>query len=627
MILFQILWKGDSVVNKNTIIAFALILLTVFGFQKYEEMQAKKQMKIMALNQKSSISVSEIPKQGLPPIASIQGEKIIPDLSNKNDTVKAQAVSDTIWIENEKILCGISTIGAKIVSLKMKEYGYKRTKEKRIDIREQVDLVANAKIGGGNLNIDGKDYDDALFSLNDTCKRYLLKGEKELKLTFICVSSKTDQIIKQYSFNTDSYKIGFSVSAPSLQGKNVTVGWKGGVTESETFLDGSVNNTTNSYINEQRKVHIFDGKSIEHIQFKKTEKKEETGTFSWAAVTSKYFMIAIVPEVAKDADITIDGYDAKEKGETRVNIRKQIPMDYSLSIKRLADNNIEKYWIFAGPTQLTLLRSFKNSFQKVLFGGYEWMLWANVWFPIICEYTLLLLLFIVNLVKDYGVTIILLTIILKIITFPLSHSSMKSMNKIKMLQPKLDAIRSKYGKNPKKMNEEIMAMYKEEGVNPLNPGCLPMFLQMPVLIALFVVLQKAIELRGAVTWMIPWVKDLSQPEILVSLKQLHLDTVFPTGIPMYGYGIALMPILMAILTFVQNKMTIKDPNQKAMIYFMPIFMLVLFNNFPAGLVFYWTLSNGLGIIQQYILNKTMEKEMAISTAKVLKPAFSGKKNK
>lgn len=624
MILFQILWKGDTVVNRNTIIAFALILLTVFGFQKYEEMQAKKHLKEMAANHTVSTAVVETPKQGLPPQVSLQSEKTTEETIIKKDTT-TQVHADTIWIENEKILCGISTIGAKIVSLKMKEYGYKRTKEKIIDVQGQVDLVANATVGGGNLNIDGKDYDNVIFSINDTCKRYSIIGGKELELAFTYISSNSDKITKQYSFNPNSYKIGFVVSAPALQGKNVTVGWKAGVRESETFLDGSSNSSGTTYINEQRKVHVFDGKSIEHIQFKKTEKKEETGTFSWAAITSKYFMVAIVPEIARDADITIDGYDAKEKGETKVNIRKQIPMDYSLSMKRIADSNSEKYWIFAGPTQLTLLRSFKISFQKVLFGGYEWMLWANVWFPIICEYTLLLLLFIVNIVKDYGVTIILLTIILKVVTFPLSHSSMKSMNKIKLLQPKLDVIRSKYGKNPKKMNEEIMAMYKQEGVNPLNPGCLPMFLQMPVLIALFVVLQKAIELRGAVTWMIPWVKDLSQPEILISLKQLHLDTAFPTGIPMYGYGIALMPIFMAILTFVQNKMTIKDPNQKAMIYFMPIFMLVLFNNFPAGLVFYWTLSNGLGIIQQYILNKTMEKEMAITATKPVKAVFSGKK--
>ena len=162
------------------------------------------------------------------------------------------------------------------------------------------------------------------------------------------------------------------------------------------------------------------------------------------------------------------------------------------------------------------------------------------------------------------------------------------------------------------MNEEVMALYKQEGINPFNPGCLPMFLQMPILFALFIVLRKAIELRGAHTVLIPWVKDLSQPESLVSLAN-----IIPNGIPMYGNNIALMPIIMAILTFVQNKMTIKDPNQKMMIYFMPIFMPVLFNNFPAGLVLYWTFSNALGILQQYLLDKSIKNNAPIAPAQIL----------
>jgi YidC/Oxa1 family membrane protein insertase len=163
------------------------------------------------------------------------------------------------------------------------------------------------------------------------------------------------------------------------------------------------------------------------------------------------------------------------------------------------------------------------------------------------------------------------------------------------------------------MNEEVMALYKKEGVNPFNPGCLPMFLQMPILFALFIVLRKAIELRGAHTILIPWVNDLSQPESLFSLT-----SILPNGIPMYGNNVALLPIIMAILTFFQNKMTIKDPNQKMMIYFMPIFMLVLFNNFPAGLVLYWTFSNALGILQQYMLEKSLKSKTQLVPAAPVK---------
>jgi len=121
---------------------------------------------------------------------------------------------------------------------------------------------------------------------------------------------------------------------------------------------------------------------------------------------------------------------------------------------------------------------------------------------------------------------------------------------------------------------------------------------MPVFIALFVVLRKAIEMRGARTFIIPWIKDLSQPEVLISL-----ESILPNGLPMYGSNIALLPIIMALLTFFQQKMTIKDPNQKMMIYFMPIFMLVLFNSFPSGLVLYWTFSSAVQLVQQIIMER------------------------
>jgi YidC/Oxa1 family membrane protein insertase len=544
------------------------------------------------------------------------------------DSVQKTAVSgDTVWVENDRIICGISEIGGKIISLRMKDFGYDRVKPNLKDPNEQVDLIASSSLGGGNLMIDGEDFDSKKFAFQGPAKNVSLSKNEKGSFVFSCATQSGQEIQKRYLFEGNTYRIGYEILSPSLPGKSITVGWKGGISESEVYSGQPGKTSQSAYLNEQRKVHLFDGKTIEHIQVKKPDKKDETGIYSWVAVTSKYFMVALVPDTIKDADILIEGYDANTYDNIKVQNKKIQNIDYSLSIKRSSDRPREGYWIYAGPSKLSLLRSYHESFEKVLFSGWELFFWANVWFPPICEFTLWLLVFIDGFVRDYGITIILLTILVRVITFPLSQSSMKSMNKMKLLQPKINVIKERYKKNPKKMNEEIMAMYREEGVNPLNPGCLPMFLQMPILFALFVVLQKAIELRGAQTWMIPWVKDLSQPEILVSLQQMHMDKIFPNGIPMYGYGIAIMPIIMAILTFFQNKMTIKDPNQKAMIYFMPVFMLVLFNNFPAGLVFYWTFSNALGILQQYILNKSMEKQMTAAPATAVKKQGPGPKRR
>jgi YidC/Oxa1 family membrane protein insertase len=607
-------------VNKNTILAFALILLTFFLFQEFNSKQAKKLQKNEA-PAPSEISQAPVTRAPVPATILSKAPAMVPA-----DTSRAGLVSgDTIWIETDRIICGISEVGGRIISLRMKDYGYDRVKPDLKDPKEQVDLIASSSLGGGNLVIDGEDYDGKKFHCSASAKKITVSKDEKDSVTFSTVGANGQEIQKRYSFEGSAYRIGYEILSPSLPGKNITVGWKGGITESEIYSGQPGKASQSAYMNEQRRAHLFDGKTVEHIQVKKPEKKEETGNYKWAAVTSKYFMVSLVPDTMKDADVLIEGYDANAYDDIKVQNKKVQNIDYSLSIKRSADKQRDGYWIFAGPSKLSLLRSYHVSFEKVLFNGWEVFFWANVWFPPICEATLWLLVVINDFAKDYGVTIILLTILIRVITFPLSQSSMKSMNKMKLLQPKINAIRERFKKNPKKMNEEIMAMYREEGVNPLNPGCLPMFLQMPILFALFVVLQKAIELRGAHTWMVPWVKDLSQPEILISLQQMHLDKFFPNGIPMYGYGLAVMPVIMAVLTFFQNKMTIKDPNQKAMIYFMPVFMLVIFNNFPAGLVFYWTFSNALGILQQYILNKSMEKQMAaLPSSPVKKQSFGAR---
>ena len=143
-------------------------------------------------------------------------------------------------------------------------------------------------------------------------------------------------------------------------------------------------------------------------------------------------------------------------------------------------------------------------------------------------------------------------------------------------------------------------------------GASTLLVDLPFFVGIFV-LQKAIELRGQGTWLVPWVHDLSKPEIL----PIPFINPLPFEIPMYGSNIALLPIIMAVLTYFQNKATIKDPNQKMMIYFMPIFMLFLFNNFPSGLVLYWTFSSALGLAQQYWTDARKTKNSATANTPVL----------
>jgi YidC/Oxa1 family membrane protein insertase len=600
-------------VSRNAIIAFALILLASWFFfspwyykyilhqpYPYQSQTVKKE------EPKDSLAAQKTMPPAEPPVAA-RDTSVVPrqaSVTRHEAPVKeriltepvamdsgVQVVYDTITVETDKIICKISEFGGRILSLKTKEYGYNRTKRGIIEnVDSLIELVPDTgRIGGANLTIGNKNYDSAYFDVAGSETKIRVSKDETREVVFSHRDTDGGTIVKKFDFDGKTYRIRLSIESPSLPGKSVTLGWRCGVRESEEPT-GSSSDQYN-----RMKAHLYSN-DVEHIDMKKPNKEESSGQYRWIGITSKYFLVALIPQKIRDADASITGVE-----DLRFKNAKGMKMNYGITLKRVCEDTRETYILYAGPAQIQELRRQKDKLEKVLFGGWSWLLRGDIWFPTICEYFLLILIYIEMGVKDWGIAILLITVIVKLITYPMSLSSMRSMSKMKDLQPKLNTIRQKYKANPKKMNEEMMALYKTEGVNPLNPGCLPMFLQMPLLIALFIVLQRAIELRGAPTILIPWIKDLSMPEAIFYL---------PFTIPWYGNNFALIPIVMAVLTFFQNKMTIKDPNQKFMIWFMPIFMFALFNNFPSGLVIYWTFSSALGLIQQKVVDGTIARQKA-----------------
>jgi len=567
--------------NKNTIIALLLIMITVsfFGSETYQKFYTEK-IKKNEYKKPEIKKEKRTKKDNEQNYSEYKNDKEIKgteEIKKEDDEKKV----DTIWLENKKMTIGITEMGGKIVSVKMKEY-------QNEDTKENIEIIRKQEKGGAQLYIGGISYNEKLFDDGiDGDRKIKVKNKEDIKLKY----EKDGEIVEKiFTIEEDSYKIGLEIKSENIKGKSVNVGWEGGIVESEKQDNRQ----------EQRVVHYYNGKNIEHLKFKNKKQEETTGFYKWIGITSKYFLVSIVSENINDADMGISGY--KIPGNEKE--KKVVEIDYDISFKTVAEENYKKYWFYVGPTKFEELKKYNEGFEKVLFPvmGYgKIFFWSEKWFPWIAEFVLWLLLMLKSIVKDYGVAILIITIISRIVTYPMTQSSVKSMNKMKEIQPKVNKIRSKYKNNPQKMNEEIMKIYRKEGVNPLNPGCLPMFLQMPIFIALFVVLRKAIELRGAETILLPWIKDLSKPEVLISLK-----SIIPGGIPIYGSQIALLPIINAMLMFIQNKMTIKDPNQKAMIYIMPVFILFIFNNFPSGLVLYWTLSSAIQLFQQYITGKKQE---------------------
>jgi YidC/Oxa1 family membrane protein insertase len=193
------------------------------------------------------------------------------------------------------------------------------------------------------------------------------------------------------------------------------------------------------------------------------------------------------------------------------------------------------------------------------------------------------------------VAIILLTLAVKFITFPLTIKQLRTTREMQRHKPAIDEINLRNRANPAKKQAELMEYYKKNNVNPFGAvfGCLPMFLQMPVFISLFVVLGRAVELRYAP--FVGWITDLSSPDVI--LAAVKIPVIFPQGL-------TILPFLMTATTYFQTKQTITDPNQKMMIYLMPGMMFLFSSVMPSGLILYWIVSNLFSIVQFMIMNRT-----------------------
>jgi len=210
------------------------------------------------------------------------------------------------------------------------------------------------------------------------------------------------------------------------------------------------------------------------------------------------------------------------------------------------------------------------------------------WFTFLAKPFFAVTLWIYNYVGNWGWAIVLFTILIKLVLFPLSYKGMMSMQKLKDLAPKMKEIKERYGSDPQKMNQHMMELYRKHDANPMG-GCLPMLLQIPVFFALYRVLLNAVELQGA-EWIL-WIEDLSK-----------MDPWF------------ILPILMGASMYLQQKLTpttITDPMQQKIFMYLPLILTVFFITFPAGLVLYWFTNNLLSIAQQYYINGAYEKHKAI----------------
>jgi len=371
---------------------------------------------------------------------------------------------------------------------------------------------------------------------------------------------------KTFQFTKDGYlsQVATEVSQNGVPVDHL-IQWRGGFGD-PTSLNRISEQHVVYYDLNQGKLITRDAKSV------KDGPSSMSGNFSFAGVDDRFFSFVFLPKdnTSTTAVAVKDDVPAAPAGKEEMHVGVEVGGD-----------TVNRMVAFVGPKDIDLLRKVDPKLQQLIDWG---------WFGVIAKPIFLALHWLNdNLVHNYGWSIVIITIAINLVLLPMRFAGMKSQRKMQALQPKIAEINAKYKglslRDPRKaqQNQEIMDLYKTAGANPMS-GCLPMVIQMPILYAIYKVLNVTIELRGA-HWL--WVTDLSQPEQL---------------------AIHILPLIMVVSQFLVTQMTPTpgvDPAQAKMMKFMPLMFGFFFYNVSSGLVLYWLTSNLVGILQQWIVNRTM----------------------
>lgn len=547
--------------DRNTLVAFLLISVVLIFTPKYMDFVSPppniEEIEVFSESNEKPMGVSDILK---PDSLLYTGKQ------KRTEKNNSEAHNETITtIENNLYRATVSSInGGTFTSFVIKNY-YKPDSI-------QVDLLSGLK--NDNLLFFIEDLDGKPINVKRSWKletEYIpkfLNDEHTLVYSLVVMGEK---ITKKLTFSPDTYALQIEIDCSKIRNtifRDLEVGWFSGLAPTEEDIVGD-----QTYF----KSYVFQGGELESQKVKLGESEEQSfnGPANWVAVRTKYFVSAFIPENPSSVEKTILTSDFQKNERYNVSFvvesgRKSVftlylgPLEYD-QIKALSvdlDMVMDFGWSFIRPISKGVLYSLKE---------------------------------IHKFVPNYGFVLIIFSFLVKLIVYPLTKKSYQSTAAMQTIQPEISALRDKYKSNPQKLNQATMQLYKEKGVNPLG-GCLPMLLQMPLLFALFQVFRTTIELRAEpFVW---WIKDLSAPDTIIHL---------PFTVPIYGNQISVLPILMVVSMFIQQRMMspgAQQPQQKTMQYFMTGFFFLMFNSFPSGLNLYYTLFNVLTILQQKLVPNT-----------------------
>ncbi|MCF8259985.1 MAG: membrane protein insertase YidC [Melioribacteraceae bacterium] len=583
--------------DRQTTIAFVLIGVILVAWLYINAPDPNQQPPITDQNQVTQESQndspkvqseSELPKTNLKELAESVADK---DLLIQDETEEKPRI---ITIDTDLYRIELTTKGARFRKIYLKEYEtwYHKKYPEDDFYNTHVQLVNTEN--GGDLNVlfvtkEGQLVNTAElnFDLNRPKYKYELSGTDSLNFIFSYDVGNGGVIRKIFTFYGNKYDSKFDVELENLD--NLISSYRYDVVWSEglNFVEeNSVDeaNYSNAIAYSGDETVVIDASSVgEKVT------KDINGKVDWVSIRNKYFAVIIAPKNASPEGGAY--FEGVKTQDTQIGDREY----YSASLKvPFNDSRIQKntFDLYIGPIQYDILTSHENNYEAIFdFGGFPGL---KLIIRPISEYILLpLFIFLHGFIPNYGFVIIVFSIIIKIALYPLTHKSYESMKKMQMLQPKITELKEKYKGDPQKLQKEQMKIYGTYGVSPMG-GCMPMLLQMPILFALFTFFNVAIEIRHEpFIW---WITNLSSPDIIYEL---------PFTIPLVGVDkISGLAPLLGITMFFQQKMTVKDPTQKALVYVMPFMFTFLFMSFSSGLNLYYFMFNLLSIGQQYYINQS-----------------------
>ncbi|WP_404400865.1 membrane protein insertase YidC [Idiomarina seosinensis] len=488
------------------------------------------------------------------------GDSTVPD---SDQPAAARKTGQLVEVKTDVLDIVIDAKGGDIVSAKLLQFAESLNAEDRFKLLERspgkLYIAQSGLIGPDGIDSAGG---RAQFSVEET--EYSLEGKRlEVPLTY--VTEDGSQITKVFGFERGKYHVDvrYEIENQGQQAKQVqfygqlqqtmTAG-EGGSMIMPTYFGAA-------YSHDDDKFEKYD---FDDMQDQRLNVATQTG---WVSMLEHYFVSAWIPTQQQDNRLF-----SRVAGNSQAIIGVIYPMQ---QVNAGSSHSIEST-VYLGPKDQDSMAALAENLDLTVDYGFLWWLAQPIF---------KLLQFLQSIVLNWGLAIILTTVVVKAVLFPLTKAQYVSMAKMRMLQPKMTALRERYGSDRQKMSQAMMKLYKEEKVNPLG-GCLPMLLQLPIFLALYWVLLESVELRHSE--FIFWIQDLSTKD------------------PYY-----ILPILMGASMFLMQKLQptpTADPMQQKLFQYMPVIFTVFFLWFPSGLVLYWLVSNLITIAQMLIIYKGLEKK-------------------